>query len=75
MSENIRVPKVLGLAASLRNARFGMGNAGLLRDLSNIQSEDDLKTYLEEQTQFRLEEFLEAGRATGEREKVNLRAA
>ena len=66
MSENIGVPKVLGLATSLEMLVLVREMLGLLRDLSKIQSEDDLKAYLEEQTQFRLEEFLEAGRATGQ---------
>ena len=59
-------PKILGMAGSLRNARFGVGGDEFLQDLHDISSQGELKVYLEKQTQFRLQDFVEAGRGAGE---------
>lgn len=57
--------RVLGISASLRNARFGIGKDVLAAELGDVESRDDLLKYLECHTRFRLEDFLEAGRADG----------
>ena len=57
--------KILGLACSLRNARWGAGNDRLINDLLKLSSKDDLKTYLSDQAQMHLDSFIEAGRAKG----------
>ena len=59
-------PKILGLAGSLRNARYGPGSDQFLQDLRGIDSKDELKEYLEKQTQFRLQDFVDAGRSKGD---------
>lgn len=58
-------PRILGLAASLRNARWGRGNETLIRDLESIETEDALKSYLVEQSDLHLENFVSAGRDRG----------
>jgi multimeric flavodoxin WrbA len=58
-------PVILGIAASLRNARWGAGNRRLVADLESIQAEADLKTYLREQADLHLQNFVEAGRKEG----------
>lgn len=55
-------PKLLGIAASLRNARWGAGNADLINALKNIKKEEDLLTYLAQESELHLENFLNAGR-------------
>lgn len=57
--------RVLGVSGSLRNARFGAGSEALVSDLSALSSEDELLTYLKKQTQFRFDDFVEAGRGNG----------
>ncbi len=55
--------KILGISASLRNARFGLGSEKLIAEVNRLQSKDELVAYLEEQTKIRVEDFIEAGRA------------
>jgi len=62
---NPRSPKVLGIAASLRNARWGMGNRKLIDELVAIESKEALLAYLQSESQLHLEAFLEAGRRDG----------
>jgi multimeric flavodoxin WrbA len=57
--------KILGISASLRNARRGRGNEKLIEDLSTISSEEALVEYLETQAKIHLENFVEAGRKEG----------
>ena len=54
--------KVLGVSASLRNARRGLGNKNLLEDILSINNEKDLKDYLSQQAFLHLQNFKEAGR-------------
>jgi multimeric flavodoxin WrbA len=61
---NIR-PKLLGIAASLRNARWGIGNQELVDSLKSISSEDKLVEFLSYQSELHLENFLKSGRAEG----------
>jgi len=55
-------PIILGIAASLRNARASKGNENLISDLKNVKNEIELTSYLERQGKLHLESFFEAGR-------------
>ena len=55
--------RVLGISASLRNARFKVGSEALVRELQGIGNEAELGAYLKAQTKLRLDDFVEAGRA------------
>lgn len=57
--------KILGLACSLRNARWGAGNEALVEALRSCATEEQLKTYLREQSNLHLQNFIDAGRAEG----------
>lgn len=55
--------KILGISASLRNARRGKGTHLLLNDLERIGSDkQELFDYLEQEAKFHLENFEESGR-------------
>ncbi len=54
--------KLLGIAASLRNARWGLGNRDLVESLKAIKTEEELKGFLTRESEQHLENFLEAGR-------------
>lgn len=56
------MPRVLGVSASLRNARFGRGSAELCADVQGLTSPEDVRRYLAEQTRIRAADFFEAGR-------------
>jgi multimeric flavodoxin WrbA len=58
-------PRVLGLSASLRNARFGAGSEALVEHLMAIQEREELDQYLRDQAQIRLDDFVAAGRDRG----------
>ena len=58
-----RPARVLGLSASLRNARFGAGSESLVRDLKRMDTQDALYEYLQDQARIRLEDFVSAGRS------------
>lgn len=58
-------PKVLGIAASLRNARWGIGNQTLIDSLKQISTKDELLEFLAEQSELHLENFLQSGRTDG----------
>jgi multimeric flavodoxin WrbA len=57
--------RLLGIAASLRNARHGAGNRGLVDDLRALETKDALFTYLAGQSRMIVEQFTEAGRREG----------
>mgnify|MGYP003957768477 CR=1 FL=1 len=57
--------KILGIAASLRNARWGIGNRQLIEELTKCHTEAELKKYLDQQAQLHLENFIDAGREEG----------
>jgi len=54
--------KIVGISASLRNARRGRGNESLVQELNSLSTEDELFEYLHEQASFHLENFVESGR-------------
>ena len=56
------MPVVLGVSASLRNARYGRGNEALVRDLADLSDEAALTEWLRTQTQIRFQDFVDAGR-------------
>lgn len=56
---------VLGLSASLRNARFGAGSDQLVSELGAIGSSEALTNYLCQQTRIRADLFLNSGRKEG----------
>jgi len=53
---------ILGLSGSLRNARFGIGNAKLVSELAALPNETALTEFLASQTKIRVDDFIEAGR-------------
>jgi hypothetical protein len=55
--------RVLGISASLRNARFGMARDTLTAEMPKFGTKADLLEHLKRQTQFRLDDFVAAGRA------------
>ena len=58
-------PKLLGIAGSLRNARWGMGNKELVESIKQIKSEEQLYAFLAEESELHLNNFIEAGRKEG----------
>jgi multimeric flavodoxin WrbA len=57
--------KILGIAASLRNARWGAGSEELIEALTNINSKDELMDYLKKESELHIENFVRAGREQG----------
>jgi multimeric flavodoxin WrbA len=57
--------KILGIAGSLRNARWGKGNRTLVDELLACKTEDELKQYLTDQAELHTQNFINAGRAEG----------
>ena len=57
--------KILGVCASLRNARWGKGRKYLLDALKNIKTEQELLSYLKEQAELHLQNYMDSGRAKG----------
>ena len=55
-------PKLLGIAASLRNARWGAGNEQLTCALRRIGSEIELQSFLERESELHLQNFIDSGR-------------
>lgn len=60
-----RKPKILGVAASLRNARWGIGNQKLIQSLQAITTQEQLQEFLAQQSELHLENFLQSGRSQG----------
>jgi multimeric flavodoxin WrbA len=58
-------PKLLGIAASLRNARWGIGNQELIHSLKSISTEEKLVEFLAYEAELHLENFLKSGRKEG----------
>lgn len=56
---------VLGISSTLRSARRNSGLETLPKELSLIESEDDLNIYLSSQVRIHLSNFISAGRAEG----------
>lgn len=61
MSQN-SAPTILGVSASLRNARFGRGSEELCEQILAIEDKDALRAYLVGQAEIRTQEFFDAGR-------------
>jgi multimeric flavodoxin WrbA len=57
--------KILGLSASLRNARRGGGNDQLIGELLALKTKDELVEYLKGQAKIHLANFVDAGRKEG----------
>ena len=57
--------KILGIAGSLRNARWGKGNHTLVSDLLACKTEEELKHYITSQAELHLQNFINSGRAEG----------
>lgn len=57
--------KILGIAASLRNARWGAGNSKLIDQLQQIEKKEDLMAYFARESQIHIEHYVEAGRKDG----------
>ena len=58
--------KVLGISASLRNARYGAGSEDFISELKRCETIEQAKKYLVEQTKIRVFEFMDAGREKAE---------
>jgi len=58
-------PKLLGISASLRNARWGVGNEDLVNSLGGLSNEEELFAFLRRESELHLENFVEAGRKDG----------
>ena len=58
-------PKLLGIAGSLRNARWGAGNQQLIQSLVGIEGKEELLRFLESESEMHLQNFLDAGRREG----------
>ncbi len=54
--------RILGISASLRNARRGLGNDHLVRDILNLNTKEELLSYIEQEAAAHLQNFVEAGR-------------
>lgn len=54
--------KILGISASLRNARRGIGNETLIQDILSLKNQEQLNDYLKQEAALHLENFAEAGR-------------
>lgn len=54
--------KILGISASLRNARRQLGDVSLVDDLKGLKDEEALHAYLTQEAQIHLQNFEEAGR-------------
>ncbi len=61
----MKAQKILGIAASLRNARWGVGNRSLIDQLRQIDKKEDLTAYFARESQLHIENYLEAGRKEG----------
>jgi multimeric flavodoxin WrbA len=61
----ISPPKLLGIAASLRNARWGAGNRRLVETLLTLPDRPALERFLTRESELHLENFLNAGRREG----------
>jgi multimeric flavodoxin WrbA len=57
--------RLLGIAGSLRNARWGKGNDELIEDIKKIKDDKELISYLEKESSLHLENFLQSGRREG----------
>lgn len=61
----MRRPLILGLSASLRNARSKAGSASLKAEIAGLEDRPALDAFIQQQAAQHLEQFLEAGRRDG----------
>jgi multimeric flavodoxin WrbA len=61
----MNAPKLLGIAASLRNARWGAGNRHLVEALLALPDRPALEAFLTRESELHLENFVNAGRRDG----------
>ncbi|UKN01571.1 NAD(P)H-dependent oxidoreductase [Paracrocinitomix mangrovi] len=54
--------KILGISASLRNARRGTGNDTLIQDIMQASTEEQMHHFIEQEAALHLKNFEEAGR-------------
>lgn len=54
--------KILGISASLRNARRGLGKVSLLDEINSITTEEGLRGFIKQEAETHLQNFIEAGR-------------
>ena len=54
--------KILGISASLRNARRKSGNVSLIKDIQSIKTKEELFKYLEQEALHHLNNFKNSGR-------------
>ncbi len=57
-----RNPRIIGVSASLRNARRGLGNKTLIDDIVQLADENVLNEYLAQEAAVHLKNFEDAGR-------------
>lgn len=58
-------PRILGICASLRAGRWGVGITDLVREIEAIEDMDGLSAFLESESLAHLQNFVDAGRADG----------
>lgn len=58
-------PRILGIGASLRAGRWGAGITDFVREITELDTEDGLKGFLESESLAHLQNFVDAGRADG----------
>jgi L-alanine-DL-glutamate epimerase-like enolase superfamily enzyme/multimeric flavodoxin WrbA len=58
-------PKILGISASLRNARCGVGSDLLVEQIRGLGTRDQLQEFLSSQAKICLEQFVACGRKEG----------
>jgi len=58
----VEKPLLLGIGASLRNGRWGIGSQSLITAIENSSSKEKLYQFLAEQSDLHIENFLDAGR-------------
>ena len=61
----MKSPRILGLSASLRNARSRAGSANLGAEVAALGTRADLDAYIADHAKIHLEQFVKAGRADG----------
>jgi len=58
--------KILGIAASLRNSRWGAGSEELIEALKHINSKDELMGYLKKESELHIENLVNTGLSNSE---------
>ncbi|MBT4710142.1 MAG: flavodoxin family protein [Alphaproteobacteria bacterium] len=61
----MNAPLILGVSASLRNARSKRGSDDLVGQISTLVDREALNEFIDEQANIHVEQFLEAGRSEG----------